>query len=395
MSATPLAGLLVVDLSRHLPGPLAARILRDLGTRVLKVEEPRLGDPVRQSPPFRGGKSALATLLLSGVESIALDLKRPEARGVVEGFLADADVLLETFRPGTLSRLGLDPVELRRRHPRLIICSLSGWGQEGPHAQRSGHDLTYQAVAGTLAPTASLPAVPVADLLGAWSGVVAILAALWERQRSGQGCWIDASLFDAAVHANLLSWAEEAGGSKGVGEPLLLTGALPGYNLYPTADGGYLALGALEPHFWRRFCRAVERKELLRHQFTQDPEVRRKLAALISRRTRREWAEFLAEHDIPGEPLLAASEAQAHPHMAARDLLSWDDQGLPRLRFPARFDGVRPEASRKLPELGEQTAELLAEWGRPEAALSRWNLRSAGVGRRLSLRRILRRLAGS
>ncbi|HZF12680.1 MAG TPA: CaiB/BaiF CoA-transferase family protein, partial [Thermoanaerobaculia bacterium] len=210
MSARPLAGVLVVDLSRHLPGPLAAHLLADLGARVVKVEEPVHGDPVRQAPPHRHGQGALATLLLSGVESIALDLKQPAAREVVRRLAGRADVLLESFRPGTLARLGLDPAELRAANPRLVVGSLSGWGQEGPWAGRAGHDLSYQATAGTLAASVGgaggprVPAVTVADLVGAWSVVTAVLAALVERGRSGEGGRIDAALVDAAAHANLV-----------------------------------------------------------------------------------------------------------------------------------------------------------------------------------------------
>ncbi|HEY2739828.1 MAG TPA: CaiB/BaiF CoA-transferase family protein, partial [Thermoanaerobaculia bacterium] len=282
----PLSGLLVVDLTRHLPGPLAAHLLADLGARVIKIEEPALGDPVRHAPPRRGDTGALAAILLSGVESVALDLKQPAARQVLEALLARADVLLESFRPGTLERLGFAPEELRIRYPRLILCSISGWGQSGPYAARAGHDLTYQALAGSLAPTASptspsMPAVPVADVTGAWSAVTAILASLIEREKTGEGTTIDAALFDGAVHANLASWASEAEGAKTVGESLPLTGALPCYNLYRTAEGDTLALAALEPHFWELFCRAAGRPDLIRHHYRSRERSRRKVAALV------------------------------------------------------------------------------------------------------------------
>jgi alpha-methylacyl-CoA racemase len=273
MPSTPLAGTLVIDLSRHLPGPLAAHLLADLGARVVKVEEPREGDPVRLAPPVvrsrSGGRSSLAALLLSGVESVALDLKKPAGREVLERLLDGADVLLETLRPGTLERLGLPPAELRKRFPRLVVCSLSGWGQDGPRAHRAGHDLTYQAVAGALAATAAMPAYPAADVTGAWSAVASILAALVERGRTGEGSWIDASLYDAALHLNLIGWAAEAPiesaseaavgpatkaegrRSRRLGEPHGLAGALPCYRLYRTADGGLLAVAPLEERFWR------------------------------------------------------------------------------------------------------------------------------------------------
>ncbi len=380
----PLDGLLVVDLSRHLPGPLAARLLADLGARVVKVEEPRLGDPVRLSPPVREGVGALGAILLAGVESVALDLKTPAGREALEKLVARADVLLESFRPGTLTRLGFPPEELRARHPRLVIGSLSGWGQTGPYAARAGHDLTYQAIAGTLASTAAMPGVQAADLIGAWSLVSGVLAALLERERTGEGKTVDVALLDAGLHANLTAWAAEAGGPKAVGERLPLTGALPCYDVYETADGRKLALGALEPHFWERFCNAVDRKDLLGRQYSSSVKVRREMRELLRSRPLREWMAILDREDIPGEPVLSAAEARNHPQVMERGVLATGPDRLPRLAFPARFDGARPEAGGKVPELGEQTRAVLKEMGAAEIA------REPGVGRRFSFKRWVR-----
>jgi crotonobetainyl-CoA:carnitine CoA-transferase CaiB-like acyl-CoA transferase len=397
MSASPLAGLRVVDLSRHLPGPLVGHLLADLGARVLKVEEPLQGDPVRLAPPLVRGTGALAALLLSGVESVALDLKRPAGREVLERLLEDADVLLESFRPGTLARLGFPPEELRERHPRLVICSLSGWGVDGPWATRAGHDLTYQAQAGTLAATATMPAYPGADLVGAWCALASILAALVERGRGdgkeggeGGGAWIDASLYDAALHTNLTAWAEagaeergaDRGASRGVGEPQGLTGALPCYNLYATADGGRLAVAALEEPFWRRFCEAAGHPELAGIQYRASAEARARVAEVVAERTLDEWRGALAGLDLPVEPVLSAAEAAGHPQARARDLLRRAGDGLYRLAFPARFDGARPRAGERFPELGEATERVVGEVGGEPAALSPGRRRRAGVGRR-------------
>jgi crotonobetainyl-CoA:carnitine CoA-transferase CaiB-like acyl-CoA transferase len=382
----PLSGLLVLDLSRHLPGPLAARLLADLGARVVKVEEPGNGDPARRSPPVREGVGALGAILLAGVESVALDLKSQAGREALEALLPQADVLLESFRPGTLARLGFPPEELRARHPRLVIGSLSGWGPAGPYATRAGHDLTYQAVAGTLASTAAMPGVQTADLIGAWSLVSAILAALLEREQTGQGKSIDVALLDAGLHANLTSWAAEAGGRKAVGELLPLTGALPCYNVYETADGRKLALGALEPHFWERFCRLAGRPDLLRRQYSPSLRVRRTMRELLHGRTSREWMELLGREDIPVEPVLSAAEAKSHPQVLERGVLATGPDRLPRLAFPARLDGERPAAGGRVPKLGEQTRAVLAEFGAPDLAAA------PGVGRRFSFRRWVRKV---
>jgi alpha-methylacyl-CoA racemase len=381
----PLSGVLVVDLSRYLPGPLAARLLADLGARVVKVEEPKLGDPVRFSPPVREGVGALGAILLAGVESVALDLKTPAGRAALEKLLPRADVLIESFRPGTLARFGFPPEELRTRYPRLVVGSLSGWGQGGPYAARAGHDLTYQAVAGTLAATAAMPGVQAADLLGAWSLASSILAALLERERTGEGKAVDVALLDAGIHANLTAWAAEMGGRRAVGERLPLTGALPCYNLYETADGRKLALAALEPHFWERFCRAVGRTDLLRRQYSSSLRVRQAMRELVRGRTLSEWMAILGKEDIPVEPVLSAAEAKDHPQVLERGVLASGPDLLPRLAFPARFDGARPAAGGKVPELGEQTRAVLAEVGAAELA------RSPGAGRRFSFKRWARK----
>jgi len=387
MSASrPLAGVTVVDLSRHLPGPLAAKLLADLGARVVKVEEPRAGDPVRLAPPLVRGRSALAAALLSGVESVALDLKNERAREVLAALLERADALLETFRPGTLARLGFPPAELAERFPRLVVCSLSGYGEDGPEADRAGHDLTYQALAGALAPTARMPALPLADLAGAWSAALAVVAALRRRDATGRGTRIDASLYDAALHANLVDWAEEAGGERGVGQPLPLSGALACYNLYLTADRGYVAVACLERHFWERFCAAVGRNDLARRHLDTRPEAKRAVQAVVGARTRDEWAALAREHDLPIEPVLSASEARAHPQARRRAVVGAGDDGLARVAFPARFDGERPAASDRVPGLGEDTDAVLAELGVPMTGREK---RAAGVGRRRDVRRVV------
>jgi len=387
VSAAPLAGLLVVDLSRLLPGPLTARLLADLGARVVKVEEPRLGDPVRLAPPLVEGESALGSMLLAGVESVALDLKKGGAREVLLALLGRADVLLDAFRPGTLERLGLAPAMLTERFPRLVHCSLTGWSAGGPWAGRAGHDLTYQAAAGTLAATAAMPAAPWADIAGAWSAVAAILAALVERARTGRGARVEASLYDAALHSNLLAWAEEADRPHAVGEPLALTGGLACYGLYPSADGVPIALAGLERHFWLRFCAAAGAPGLRRLHLRRDAAARAAVAAVIAARPAAEWEVLAAAHDLPLEPVRSAGEAAADPR-AHRGVLGRDPAGLPRLAFPARFDGTRPCAGVAAPGLGAGTERVLAEIGAEVPARRR---RIAGVGPRFSLRRLLAR----
>lgn len=398
-SDRPLAGLLVVDLSRYLPGPLVSRLLADLGARVLKIEEPTLGDPARHDPQGRDGKSALAAMLLAGHESLALDLKKDAARACLEELLLEADVLVESFRPGTLARLGLDPAELRQRFPRLVIASVTGWGQDGPHAHRAGHDLTYQALAGSLASSGHMPTVQVADIVGAWSAVSAVLAALYRRdhrhktrgredgETNGEGAHVDQALLDAAGHAAITAWAAESDGPKTVGEPLMLTGAIPCYDLYKTKDGGRLALAALEPKFWKSFCRATDRKDLVLRQYSREPTVRDEVTKLVASRTREEWERLMHEHDIPAEPVLSASEALEHPQVRHRGLVQEGPEGLPRLGFPAKIDGIRPRGDARFPELGGETEKLLDEFALARGVAG--SRRAAGIGRKRSVKRWL------
>lgn len=357
-AAAPLAGIRVVDLSRHLPGPFVTRILGDLGAAVLKVEEPRLGDPTRLAPPIIDGTGSLARLLLAGHASVALDLKQATSVGALRALLEAADVLVESFRPGTLARLGLDPMDLRQRFPRLVIVSISGYGQDGPQASRAGHDLTYQALAGSLAARPVAPAVQVADIAGAWSAATAICAALVRRASTGDGCWIDQALTDAATHAAVTVWAAEAEGPKAIGEGLPLTGGAPCYDVYAAKGGGYFALACLEPKFWQRFCAAVDRRSWSLRQFSTDVRFRQQVRDLLASRTREEWAALCAEHDLPGEPLLSLSEARVHPQNALRAVVT-EAEGGHRLHYPARFDGQSPLPAGPVPTLGEDTDSVL------------------------------------
>ncbi|MDA8017394.1 MAG: CoA transferase [Thermoanaerobaculia bacterium] len=387
-SSQPLHGVLVVDLSRHLPGPLVTRLLADLGARVVKVEEPRHGDPTRQAPPFTDETSSLSALLIHGHESLALDLKKDDGRRALEDLLLHADVFVESFRPGTLARLGLEPDRLMEMFPRLILCSVSGFGQDGELAWRAGHDLTYQAMAGTLAAGGGMPAVQVADYAGAWSAVAAVTAALFRREAEGEGgrgCRIDQSLLDAAGHAAITSWASEADGAKGVGQPLLLTGAYPCYDLYRTKDDGTLAVAFLEPKFWRSFCEAAGHKGLIPRQFSKDPKARREVEGIFRARTRDEWADFAIRHDLPAEPVLSLEESEQHGQVRTRALTKRGDDGLRRLGYPAMIDGHRPRGADRIPGLGEDTDALIEEFGLA-ADVPVGKRKRKGIGRRRSVK---------
>jgi crotonobetainyl-CoA:carnitine CoA-transferase CaiB-like acyl-CoA transferase len=234
-----------------------------------------------------------------------------------------------------------------------------------------------------------MPAVPVADLLGAWSAVTAILAALLARQHSGRGAHLDAALFDAAVHGSLTSLAEETAGARGVGEPLSLSGALPCYNLYRARDGGLIALAALERKFWRRFCDLVGRRDLIARQYDTSGSAHREVAEVIARRDRDEWRGLLNQVDLPAEPVLSVEEALSDPQARQRAMVERGEDRFFRIGFPVLFDAVRPRSLEPVPELGEHTGRLLVELGLESKLGSKRQRRRGGVGARRSLRRLL------
>ncbi len=293
----PLTGLNVLDLTRLLPGGFCTRLLADLGAGVVKLEDPGAGDYMR----LLSGR-VLFPALNCGKRSLALDLKNPAGREVFFRLVERFDVLVESFRPGTLERLSCGYRESSARNPRLIYCAMSGYGQAGERAGRSGHDINYAATAGLLSGRDQPFTVPVADFCGGYAAALAILAALESRRSTGQGRFLDISLTGAVLPMALTRL-----------EGTQLEGVLACYSLYGTADGGQISLGALEPKFFAAFCEAVGRPELADAQYdpARQEELRAELAALFARRMRQEWETFFAQVDACGAPALTPEEALA------------------------------------------------------------------------------------
>jgi crotonobetainyl-CoA:carnitine CoA-transferase CaiB-like acyl-CoA transferase len=363
----------VLDLTRLLPGPVASLILADLGARVDKLEDPAPGDYLRAWPPFRGDTSGTYLALNRDKRSVVVDLKKPAGQALMRRMLASYDVLLEGFRPGVLARLGLAPEALAAEHPELIVCSISGYGQTGPLAQRAGHDLNYLARAGVLGvtgPEAEPPAVPgvqMADVAGGglWA-VLAILGALVERARTGRGAVLDTAMCEGAMA--LASFALGAYFTDGVGLPRgasALDGGLGLYNTYRTRDGGYVALGALEPKFWAAFAQHAGLDPSLEAVLPgpHQQALKEKLTALFAERTRAEWEAFAAAHDCCLEPVLAPSELAEDPQHKARGVffpLPTPDGGtMLHLRTPTATREVHSPAR----DAGADTDAVLADAG--------------------------------
>jgi alpha-methylacyl-CoA racemase len=375
----PLDGLRVLDLTRLLPGGYATQLLADLGADVLKIEEPGAGDYARVMPPLLHGVGQAFLATNRNKRSAAINLKHARGREALLRLVASADVLIESFRPGVLARLGLAHETLRERNPRLIVCAISGYGQEGPYSQRVGHDLNYIGYAGLLAhltrpgqpPT--LPGAQLADIAGgALMAVVGVLAAVAGRAATGHGRIVDVSMTEGTMA--LLPWLA-SNVLNGVAEPApgdgWLAGALPGYNVYECADGKYVTVGALEPKFWAELCRRLDRPDLIERQYPRDDadrqETQSALAAIFRTKTRDEWVAVLGDAEVCLGPVNTLEEALADPQARARGVSARVDYGDERdvgaLRIAPVLSEVSFEVRRGLPGLGKHTAEALAEAG--------------------------------
>lgn len=365
----------VLDLSRLLPGPYCSRILADFGFEVIRVEPPGGSDWARYAPPLsqETGQGLLFEHLNHGKKSVTLNLKTDEGRTILLRLVEGADVLLESFRPGVMERLDLGYEALVQVNPRIVYCSLSGYGPAGPYRKRAGHDLNYQGLAGVLDLTGprggppSMPGVPLADLSGALWAATGILAALLEREHSGKGQRVDSSLLGGALSFLPLAIAQWKGGQllpRGAGE---LSGGAVCYNIYETRDGGYMTLSALEPSFWAAFCQAVGRDDLIAKQYAPalaGESAYDDICAIFLTRTREEWLEMLASVDACCEPVYSVGEAMNSAAVQALHMLTQDG-----LRPAVQFSGQQRPAPTAAPLLGEHTALILADLGYSNAAL--------------------------
>lgn len=363
----PLAGVRILDLSRLLPGGACTRLLVDLGAEVVKVERAGVGDDVRyEQPMLADGVSAVHQYLDAGKRSVALDLKDPDDVELVLALAERCDAVLESFRPGTASRMGVGPEHVAARNPAAVYVSLTGYGQTGPRAPAAGHDLDYCAYAGVLATTGNPEGGPApsgilaADMTGGTLAAVAILAGIVEARRTGRGRHVDLSLQEAAGWAIALPMAQHlADGSTWAPGEGMLNGALPCYRIYRAADGRHLAVGALEPRFWERFVHLIGRDDLVprREDATAIPEI----AAIIASRPRAEWLELLEDADCCVAPVKTLAEATVDPQARARDAVVELDGGAWTVRqpgLPMRVEEHTPSRS-PAPSLGADT-----EWAR-------------------------------
>lgn len=361
----PLSGIEVIDFSTLLPGPLATLLLAEAGATVIKIERPGGGDEMRGYEPRLGQTSVNFALLNRGKQSLELDLKSAAGREVLERRLAHADVLIEQFRPGVMERLGIGYDAVSSINPRIVYCSITGYGSSGPRAGRAAHDLNYVGDAGLLDLVAGgdgepvVPPVLVADIGGgAYPAVINILLALHERERTGRGRHVEVAMAD-----NVLTWMYWAIGN-GLGAGLwprrgseLLTGGSPRYQLYRTADGRSVAAAPLEDRFWENFCELIGLRGDLRDD-RRDPEATRAaVAELIAARSAADWEASFSRADVCCTIVRTAREAAEDPAFAARGLFSsstGDGAGatMPALAVPIDLGMRRAETDLVAPTLG-------------------------------------------
>jgi crotonobetainyl-CoA:carnitine CoA-transferase CaiB-like acyl-CoA transferase len=370
----PLAGILVLDLSRLLPGPYCSLLLSQLGAEVVKVETPLAGDYARMAPEELGFGGVFEALN-RGKRSIAVDYRKPKGRDLILELARTADVFLESSRPGQLDRRGLGEAAVREANPDIVYCSLSGFGQSGPHRDKPAHDIDYLALSGVLSmlgPAGGRPLPPGLQLADVSAGTLAatrILAALVGRARTGYGAYIDAAVIDPAI-----SWLGTLGaaiGRAGRG-PGPMSGAYPCYTTYQAADGRWLAVGALEVPFWDAFCRGLGRGDLVAHQF--DPGAEPVVAAIIAERPSAEWLERFDDDACVALVKLPA-EALEDEHIGARAMAPGPD-------VPA-------------PGLGADTDDVLAEAGIAPTLVQRLAREGVVAGRQSEARAARARRLGS
>ena len=380
----PLAGIRILDLTRLLPGPVATLHLADLGAEVIKIEDPQIGDYARTLGTGQGGDSAYFRMINRNKQGVVLDLKQPAG---VEAFLrlADtADVIVESFRPGVVDKLGIGYATVRARNPKITYCSISGYGQDGPYKDLAGHDINYLGYAGVLdqiGREGGDPAIPnfqIADLLGgALTAAMGILAGVLDARRSGDGRYIDVAMTDSVLaHTYFTMLRLHDAGSPAPRGGDLLSGGLPCYATYRCADGGHMAVGALEGKFWQLCCATLQRQDWVKRQW--DPALRSELSALFATRTRDDWATLFAAVDCCVTPVLTPDEALRNEQLQARGMVL-DVDGLRQFAPPLKVSDYSFGIRQPAPRAGEHDAVWLAAAGYSADEIT--HLREIGVTR--------------
>jgi alpha-methylacyl-CoA racemase len=388
----PLAGVRILDLTRLLPGGYCTMLLADMGADVLKVEEPGKGDYIRWMGPFRGDVSAGHLALNRGKRSMTLNLKHPRGAEVLRSLASSYDVLVESFRPGVMDRLGVGYDTLAGINPRLVYCAITGYGQDGPYMNKAGHDANYLGYAGVTDLNGArngppiMVGVQIADIGGGGlMGAVGILGALQGRHATGKGRFVDISMTDGA-----LSWIGfHLQPHFFTGEPVKrgrgrINGRLACYQLYECGDGRWISVGALEPQFWDTFCRAIGLPEFIPRHLEESEEgqdgMADRISEILKTKPRSEWLALLEDLEACVGPINSIEEALSDPHIQARGMIAAVPTGegpVQTIASPIRDRGEKPGAYPPAPGFGEHTDAVLHAEGFTDAEVA--SLRAAGA----------------
>lgn len=381
MQKYPLEGVKVLDLTRLLPGAFCTMFLADFGAEVLKVEDTLQGDYMRFIPPYMDNEGVQFMALNRNKKSMKLNLKTDAGKNILRRLVKEYDVLVEGFRPGVMDKLGVGYETLKKENPRLIYCAITGYGQNGPYKNKAGHDNNYISLAGILDVTgksggeATLLGVQVADLGGgALMAAIGVLTAIIGRQKSGEGTFVDISMQDGA-----LAWLSAIVAKYLVDKEiplrgeLYLNGALLAYDVYPTKDGRFMSLGALEPKFWETFCKAIGRADIIPEFMAQGErkkQLQDELRAVFQSKTQNEWVEFFKDMEVCCEPVKTIPEVIEDAHLKERrmfiDVPAPSGAMTKQVNNPIKFSSVSDIKRKPSPRLGEHTQEVLKALGYSE-----------------------------
>jgi crotonobetainyl-CoA:carnitine CoA-transferase CaiB-like acyl-CoA transferase len=371
-----LNGIRILDLTRLNPGAYCTMLLADMGADVLKIEQPGRGDYLRYTPPLIGTQSSMFLTLNRNKKSMTLNLKSEEGKEIFTRLLDSYDILVESFRPGVCKRLGVDYETLKKDHPELIYCPITGFGQDGPYKNLVGHDINYLALSGILSLTGEkngppiVPGIPIADIAGSMFGIMGILLAVISRQKNGRGQFVDISMFDGVVSWLTIQAARFIADGKSPERETWPAGGEPFYSVYQTKDGKYVAVGAAEDKFWKILCEKIGAKDLLEDRTAKDQrkkEVINRLSDIFRTKNRDEWFKIFYDLDSCLTPVKTLDEVFSDPHVKHRELIfDLDCPGsgnVKQLALPVKFSEIKPEIKMPPPSLGQHTDSILNELG--------------------------------
>ncbi|MFH2012753.1 MAG: CaiB/BaiF CoA-transferase family protein [Pseudomonadota bacterium] len=375
--ASALEGIRILDLSRLLPFNYCTLMLADLGAEVLKIEEPKIGDYMRWMPPKLKKESAMFLMANRNKKSMTLNLREEKGKEILRQLVKEYDVLFESFRPGVMKRLGLGYDDLKKINPRLVFCSSSGYGQDGPYQNRPGHDINYISVAGILSATGRhtgapvIPGIPVADMSIGIFSAFSILAGIIARDRTGKGQYIDVSMTDCMVSYNMVNIANLiAKQMSHHSEAMDIEGDAPCYNVFKTKDSKFVSLGNIEDKFWLNFLQLIDREDLKKYQYAAGEEQKRvmnELQKIFISKTREEWIGLFEGKDICYSPVNDVEDMMADPHVKHREMILEMEHPVEgkvtTIGFPFKFSETPGSMKTPTPALGQHTEGIIKGLG--------------------------------